>query len=227
MRTISSCLRWVRRAVLLSGLSICAALVTSACYDNPIVGPPSDRAVAHTAFHGDTCRVAISLFSAPRERTSDLYLDDTGDFEPIEADEPLDMAGGDYCTDEYNRLIAKCRTLRKKVDRAICYAAAMDWYVNCKYPWDKCGEQDANIVPGDLARLSTTSSTRTGSRDLLTHPLSDVVDPIGPCDLGNGTPAGAGGGTDYPGCSYEMWEISYDGGLTWEFFGWVWVCNET
>ena len=33
------------------------------------------------------------------------------------------------------------------------------------------------------------------------------------------------GGTAQPSCGYEAWEVSYDGGMTWQYLGTFWVCN--
>jgi len=208
MFSLQRCRRTARRILVVSGLGVCSALLTSACADNALLNPnqsEANRALARSIAN-DTCRAVPSTLNAPDNRASDVLLDEGGDYEPITPDEPLDKAVSDECDDEYNYLIARCRTLKKWLDRKICYVAAMDWWINCKYPWKTCDDESAaDVQPIDSG----------GSEE---------------CD---GDPSGGGtgstGGDPSPepsgsNCGYETWEISYDGGITWQYWGEIWTC---
>lgn len=53
---------------------------------------------------------------------------------------PGDMPGINQRERDYNVIAARCRELPKAVDRAICWAAAMAYYVSCMFP-SGCGSE--------------------------------------------------------------------------------------
>jgi hypothetical protein len=148
---------------------------------------------------------------SPRDKASlDEYEEG---FEEITSDEPEGdeyANSGDHCYDEYLKIIAACRKLPKKVDRAICYAAAMDWYVNCKFPMPSCKKSVTTLHAVPIVGEGSSRSDDESTCDT---------------DPGSGGSGGTGGGTGED-CQWEDWEISYDGGMTWEYWGTYWVCYE-
>lgn len=190
-------MRFPRRFGGVAVVAFCFALVVTACRDYAIVGPSVGSAsdLATTMASGSACQKTRSLSPTV---AGDVMLSSDGTFEEVTSDEPVGdevYSGNSYCDQEYARLIAGCRKLPKKVDRAICYSAAMVWYADCLYPTSRsCGG------PSEMT-----------------------------CDDG-GTGGGGGGGGDGGGgggyCHYEKWEISYDGGYTWEDWGNIWTCAD-
>lgn len=195
-----------------------AVLIISACSDSlaPSIDTGDDltaRAVLAEARCRATIasvRSALSLLeqnTGPSANVSASSYDE--DFEPIEDDEPTGYEFPDdgFCWEQYMKLIKACKKLPKKVDRAICYAAAMNWYADCLFPPPPCGGQTSIagiIVPG--------LSLAVGGGD----------DPCPGGGGGGGVGGGGGGGGDTPvRCNCQQWHWYEDGRL---MYSW-WECS--
>lgn len=218
----------MRRGPLSLWLLIAAGVVAGGCNDAPSGpggrelnrAPLAASRITVPARPGCSRRKATGLLfgiGTPRfdyvTSADSLVVDTTAAYDPwdpgevpaAEYSEYYDYFSGGPCWDVYMRCIDACKTLPKKVDRAICYAACMDWYSGCvaeKY------------LPPSLRPCGTV--TRIS------------YDPESPdCDPYDGTSGGATSGGDNCHDEYVVIEISYDDGATWHKWweGWATVCG--
>lgn len=58
------------------------------------------------------------------------------------------------------------------------------------------------------------------------NPVATGVPETSPMSCDSRGWGGEGGGSPQPNCSWEIWEISYDNGETWQYLGTFWTCYE-
>jgi hypothetical protein len=194
----SAWIRLLRRSSIAAAVGLCVVLVVAGCREDAIVAPSAKSAtdILMTGLSHSPCKATGPSLSPHVE--GDVLTMGDGAIDPIGADEPTGdevSSSNSYCDQEYRRLITGCRKLASRVNRAICYAASMDWYASCLHPQ----------APG-----------RCGGTALDGTAIDDSQ-----CTDDNG----AGGGGVDPVCGFEEWEISYDGGATWEDLGFIWTCE--
>jgi hypothetical protein len=222
----------MKRGRLPLRLLIAGGMVAGACTDAPSVPVARETIGAPLA----TSRIAVPArlpcsakgagspfrFETPRfnltSSADSLVVDSTAAYEAwdpseepaAEFSEYYDPFSGDRCWDVYMQCIVACKKLPKKVDRAICYVACMDWYSGCvaeKY------------LPPSLQPCGTVTR-------ISYDPESPDCDPYGDPSEGTSGDGGASGGDN---ChdEYIVVEISYDDGVTWHKWweGWASVCG--
>jgi hypothetical protein len=211
-------------------LLLVIATVVGSCTDAPS-GPASrDAARAPLAAPWITVparpgcsakKGAGSLFGRGKPRfgystSADSLKVDSTAYEPwdpsevpaVEYSSYYDLFSDEPCYDVYERCVAACTKLPKKVDRAICYIACMDWYSGCL--------AEKYLPPS----LRPCGPVTTISYD----PEPSECDPDG--SFGSTGGGGTSGGAN---ChdEYTVIEISYDDGVTWHKWweGWATVCG--
>jgi len=114
----------------------------------------------------------------------------------------------------------------------VAYGAAVLNLALAKRSLDNCRAEQAAGTGGGNTAFYSYGTIGTNGRSSVSAPsgTSGTVNapPTSPsyiCGYDGGGGGGGGGGSPGGGsCSYEVWEISYDGGASWSYWGTFWTC---